>query len=67
MFMYKYVYNQATDCVNELFTRANEIHDRVICQSDKFYIPLSTVCKSVRFKGPLIWNSICDDVDVFVE
>ena len=34
MFMYKYVYNQATDCVNELFTRANEIHDRVICQSD---------------------------------
>ena len=68
MFMYKYVHNQVADCVNELFTRTNEIHNRVTRQSDKFYIPfsrLSTVCKSVRFKGPLIWNSICDDVDVF--
>ena len=68
MFMYKYVHNQVADCVNELFTRTNEIHNRVTRQSDKFYIPfsrLSTVCKFVRFKGPLIWNSICDDVDVF--
>ena len=68
MFMYKYVYNQVADCVNELFTRTNEIHNRVTRQSDKFYIPfsrLSAVCKSVRFKGLLIWNSICDDVDVF--
>ena len=68
MFMYKYVHNQVADCVNELFTRTNEIHNRVTRQSDEFYIPfsrLSTVCKSVRFKGHLIWNSICDDADVF--
>ena len=68
MFMYKYVHNQVADCVNELFTRTYEIHNRVTRHSDKFYIPfsrLSTVCKSVRFKGPLVWNSICDDVDVF--
>ena len=68
MFMYKYVHNQVADCVNELFKRTNEVHNRVTRQSDKFYIPfsqLSTVCKSVRFKGPLIWNSICDDVNVF--
>ena len=68
MFMYKYVHNQVADCVNELFTRTNKIHNRVTRQSDKIYIPfsrLSTVCKSVRFKGPLIWTPIYDDVGVF--
>ena len=68
MFVYKYVHNHVEDCVNELFTRTDEIHNRVTRQSDKFYIPfsrLSTICKSMRFKGPLIWNSICDYVDVF--
>ena len=41
MFMYKYVHNQVADCVNELFTIINEIHNRVTRQSDTFYIPFS--------------------------
>ena len=68
MCMYKYVHNQVADWVNELFPRTYEIHNRVTSQSDQFYIPFSwpsTVCKSMRFKVPLIWNSIFDDVDVF--
>ena len=68
LFIYTYVHNQVADCVNDLLTRTDEIHNRVIRQSDKFYIPfsrLSTVYKSICFKGPLMWNSICDDVDIF--
>ena len=38
MFMYKHVHNQVAHCVNQLFTRTNESHTRVIRHSDKLYI-----------------------------
>ena len=41
MFKYKYVHNQVTYCGNELFTRTNEIDNRVTRQSDKVYIQFS--------------------------
>ena len=63
--MYIYVQNEVADCVNDLFTISNEIHNRVIRQSDTFYIPLSRLSaeyKSMCFKGPLMWNSIRDQI-----
>ena len=32
MFMYKYVHNKVAECVNELLTRTNKIHNRVTRQ-----------------------------------
>ena len=46
LFMYKYVHNQVAICVNELFTRTNEIHNHITRQSDKFYIHSNHIWKS---------------------
>ena len=51
MFTYKYIYNQVADSVYDLCTRTNELHNRVTCQSDKFYIPFSRlITVTMRFK-----------------
>ena len=67
LFMYKSYHNLVADCVSDLFIRTNEIHDRDTRQSDKYYVQftrLTSVQKSMRFRGPSACNYFYDNIDI---
>ena len=66
LFTFKFNSDKVASCVNDVFKRTSEIHNRSTRQKNKLYIPFTrseTVRKSIRYRGVTVWNIIIDKIE----